>query len=184
MGVLYYLKRFKRQAVIIAGSLILFLILQFFDTDHGIQEMFRARDRDMQQEVVVEGLSDKELLLELPVSQKRYTKEEAEVIFELSIASIAQTTLAQNVDIMHIESDLQYMEKFSEYGISVGYQSGDTALIDDSGKVHNEDLKEEKQVLLDIVLSLDGYEKIYTLNLMVLPSYKNGNGTTNQRFNG
>lgn len=184
MRVLYYLKKFKKQAVIIAGSLLLFLILQFLATDHGIREISRARDRDMQQEVLVEGLEDQELLLELPVSRRRYTKEEAEAIFEIYIGAVIQATLAQNADILHIESDLQYMEKFSEYGISVGYQSGDTDLLDDNGRVLNEDLMEEKQVLLDIILGLDEYEKIYTINLTVLPSYKNRGTATNQRLHG
>lgn len=179
MKVLYYLKRFNKQVVIIAGSLILFLILQFFGTDYGIREMSRARDRDMKQEVAVEGLSDKEILLELPVSKKRYTKEEAEAIFESSIESIIQSTLARNSNVLHIESDLHYMEKFSEYGISVAYRSSKEDLIDTGGKVWNTDLVTQQQVWLDIILGLDGYEKIYALNLTVLPSCKDGSRTTN-----
>ena len=144
------LKKYKIQIVCISMGFILFFIAKNFANtpDSFINNNFVKREGysayNKSYEVYVDGLLDREVLLKLPLSHRRYSDEEIDEVFEKCMEVLETAILGKNPSLQEVSQDLNLVNSIKEYGISVEWISEDPDLIDALGAVNNEDLKEAK----------------------------------------
>ena len=70
-------------------------------------------------EVYVDGLTDEEVLVELPVSHRRYSDEEIDEVFEKCVQVLETAILGKNPSLQEVSQDLDLINSIKEYGIYV-----------------------------------------------------------------
>lgn len=169
------LKKYKIQIICISMGFVLFFIAKNFANtpDSFINNNFVKREGysayNKSYEVYVDGLLDREVLLKLPLSHRRYSDEEIDEVFEKCMEVLETAILGKNPSLQEVSGDLNLVNSIKEYGISVEWISEDPDLIDALGAVNNEDLKEAKDTSLKVFLTDRTREAQYIINLRVIP---------------
>ena len=169
------LKKYKTQIFCISIGFILFLIAKNHESDKDsfINNNFVKRDGysayNKSYEVYVDGLTDEEVLVELPVSHRRYSDEEIDEVFEKCVQVLETAILGKNPSLQEVSQDLDLINSIKEYGIYVSWISEDPSLIDSLGTVYNEDLKEGRDTALKVFLSDRERQAQYLINIRVVP---------------
>ena len=170
-----FLKKYKMQIICISIGFILFFIAKNFtkNTDSLINNNFVKREGysayNKSYEVYVDGLLDKEVLLELPLSHRRYSDEEIGEVFEKCVQILETTILGKNPSLQEVSEDLNLPNSIKEYGISVTWISDNPKLVDALGRVNNENLKEAEDTVLKVFLTDREREAQYLINIRVIP---------------
>ena len=168
-------KKYKIQIICISMGFILFFIAKnlantpdsFINNNFVKREGYSAYNKSY--EVYVDGLLDREVLLKLPLSHRRYSDEEIDEVFEKCMEVLETAILGKNPSLQEVSGDLNLVNSIKEYGISVEWISEDPNLIDALGAVNNEDLKEAKDTSLKVFLTDRTREAQYIINLRVIP---------------
>ncbi len=121
------------------------------------------------------NVSDKDLTvleeddIRLDVEEKRYDKEEIIKRFQYAKDYIDTHILNKNESSEKILSDLNFMPKIPDTGISVTWVTENSEIIDGEGKIHNRELKEG--VLVRVTAEITYYDDSgeYTRYFKVLP---------------
>lgn len=120
--------------------------------------------------VAVEGLLDRETRVEIPVSERDYTAEEAERIFGEIRNRLPEEILGENPSLDEVRTDLLLTERADEWGVEIRWET-DGILVDGLGKVHGEAVPPEgKQTVLRAVLSDGTHEAVCEYGITVLPA--------------
>ncbi len=166
-------KVLKEQILCIAVSLILSAIVFFSSLNSSIitngnlikRSSYGSSNRTFSLEV--SGLSsDKDIPLDITVSPRRYTKEEADKVFSYIVENIEGFIVKGDQSLASVNHDLNLITKLKEYGVELSWdfypETEDPSdyrkyrhLIEDDGKVNNDDIPEATVVTgyLSLVMS-------------------------------
>ena len=124
---------------------------------------------DQSYELYVDGLEEKPVLVEVPVSRREYTAQEAEKAFVECFEDLKKEILGENRSLSEISEKLKLPQKIPKYGITALWSSENIDYIDSMGTVYNENLKEAVSTSLTLVLSDGKHKKEFVLPLTIVP---------------
>ena len=167
-----FLKNLKCWLIIIA-SFVIFGICNFFLKVNTVEDNYINRpgvdEYDTEIEIEVEGLLDKPQRIEIPITKRTYSKDEAKEAIKKGLEEILLTLLGENSSLQNITTDLNLTNEISDLGLSVKWDFGESELIDILGNVHNENLKENINLDIEVDLSYETYEESYIIPITVCP---------------
>ena len=133
---------------------------------------------------MVEGLSDEETELLLPVRARRYTEEELAKAAETCMEKLPLAVLNGNASLSEIRTKLSLPHFFPEEGLSASYLSSNPSLLDSYGNVNNGKLTEAVDVTLSVRLrdSPDREGLLFVLPLTILPPARSAEDSLRQDF--
>ncbi|MBE5974999.1 immunoglobulin-like domain-containing protein [Lacrimispora xylanisolvens] len=171
----------KVQAACAAGGIVLYAVLEL-STFWGRQDVFygeglkRAGPGQGENiyEVLVKGLDkdqeDKNLLIEIPVRERRYTDKEAEDLFDQLEAQLPAQILSENDSLNTIRQNLNLKTRLDTFGLTVRWETSDPELIDSFGTVYNKDIPETGKEILILAMVSDGiHQQTYQYKGKVYP---------------
>lgn len=165
----------KQRAIAWAGALLALLLTAAAVSGAGKEEDARVLERPPKgeeelKEVLVEGLLPEELLMEIPVSGRDYTEDEAEEIYEWLMEELPGRILGENESLSQVRSSLDLISRDEEYGIEIRWETEDADLMDTRGQVYNEGLSEEgKELWLRATLTDGEHPETFQFKVHVLP---------------
>ena len=167
-----FLNNLKCWLIIIAGFVI-FGICNSFLKANTVENNYINRpgvdEYDTEMEIEVEGLLDKPQRIEIPVTKRTYSKDEANEAIKKGLEEILLTLPGENSSLQNITTDLNLTNEISDLGLSVRWDFGESELIDILGNVHNENLKENRNIDIEVSLSYETYEESYIIPITVCP---------------
>lgn len=126
---------------------------------------------DAHYDLIVEGLSDGETELCLPVQARRYTDSEFAAAADRCMEKLPLAILNGNASLVEIRGRLDLPAFFPEEGLSASYLSSDPSLLDSYGGVNNATLAAPAEVTLTVTLrdspTREGLQ--FLLPLTILP---------------
>ncbi len=167
-----FLNNLKSWLIVITGFVI-FGICNSFLKVNTVENNYINRpgvdEYDTEMEIEVEGLLDKPQRIEIPVTKRTYSKDEANEAIKKGLEEILLTLPGENSSLQNITTDLNLTNEISDLGLSVRWDFGESELIDILGNVHNENLKENRNIDIEVSLSYETYEESYIIPITVCP---------------
>ena len=167
-----FLNNLKCWLIVITGFVI-FGICNSFLKVNTVENNYINRpgvdEYDTEMEIEVEGLLDKPQRIEIPVTKRTYSKDEANEAIKKGLEEILLTLPGENSSLQNITTDLNLTNEISDLGLSVRWDFGESELIDILGNVHNENLKENRNIDIEVSLSYETYEESYIIPVTVCP---------------
>ena len=139
---------------------------------------------DARYALVVEGLSDEETELLLPVRARRYREDELAIAAEACMEKLPLAVLNGNASLSEIRTKLSLPHFFPEEGLSASYLSSNPTLLDSYGNVNNGKLTDAVDVTLSVRLrdSPDREGLLFVLPLTILPPARSAEEALRQDF--
>lgn len=163
----------KKYWLIIILSFLLFILCSLFLKEDMLVDNYIKRlgvdEYDTEMEVEVEGLLDEPQKIEIPISKRVYTQDEAKEAIKKAMDEILATLPGENSSLQNITTNLNLTNEISDLGISVAWDFGDTDIIDILGNVHNESLSESVDLDIVVTLSYEAYEESYIIPVRICP---------------
>lgn len=120
--------------------------------------------------LLVKGLDKDAVPLDLSLSERTYTKEEAHKVYETIRKELPQYILADNSSLNEVRSNLELITSLDQYGVRLKWESSDPELVDSFGEVNNEGLKKQSCPVELTVRMTDGkWPEEYTVPIEVKP---------------
>lgn len=167
-----FLKNLKCWLIVIASFVIFGICNSFFNKNTEANNYISrpgVDEYDTEMEIEVEGLLDKPQRIEIPVTKRTYSKDEAKEAIKKGLEEILLTLPGENSSLQNITTDLNLTNEISDLGLSVRWDFGESELIDILGNVHNENLKENINLDIEVDLSYETYEESYIIPVTVCP---------------
>ena len=167
-----FLKNLKCWLIVTASFVIFGICNSFFNKNTEANNYISrpgVDEYDTEMEIEVEGLLDKPQRIEIPVTKRTYSKDEAKEAIKKGLEEILLTLPGENSSLQNITSDLNLTNEISDLGLSVRWDFGESELIDILGNVHNENLKENRNLDIEVSLSYETYEESYIIPITVCP---------------
>jgi hypothetical protein len=125
-------------------------------------------------EIEVSGLDKEEdhkkVPVKIPVSERRYSDQEAKGLFEQLKPQLEKEMLGENESLVKIRKNLSLKSSLNDYGIKLRWEADNPELVDSLGSVHNEKTKEKGEPAVLRARASDGsHEHTYEFHLMVYP---------------
>ena len=154
-----FYKRKKKLCLLILGAGTLLGIFLFFSEQANgrIEEDGTIRRADYGGEALripasVETYDQKAGEVTIEVSALHYTKEELPVLFAEAFSYLKSEMAGNNESLSRVTEDLVFPASYGEDGVEYAYLSSDYSLVDTQGRVHNESLKEEREVTIEVTM--------------------------------
>jgi tight adherence protein C len=172
-----FFRKWKLQLVCIVSGLLLFLLASRFlpaetDIKSGNRLLRNGYGRQTETyEITVEGLEEKPVKVEIPVSARKYADEDIGRAFDACMDYLSVQILGDNPSLTEISGNLNLMSSVPKFGMRADWTSPDSSLVDSSGTVKNTELKEPRDIILKVRLS-DGSGKHttdYELPVKIIP---------------
>ena len=167
-----FLNNLKSWLIVITGFVIFGICNSFFNKNTEANNYISrpgVDEYDTEMEIEVEGLLDKPQRIEIPVTKRTYSKDEAKEAIKKGLEEILLTLPGENSSLQNITTDLNLTNEISDLGLSVRWDFGESELIDILGNVHNENLKENINLDIEVSLSYETYEESYIIPITVCP---------------
>ena len=167
-----FLNNLKSWLIVITGFVIFGICNSFFNKNTEANNYISrpgVDEYDTEMEIEVEGLLDKPQRIEIPVTKRTYSKDEAKEAIKKGLEEILLTLPGENSSLQNITTDLNLTNEISDLGLSVRWDFGESELIDILGNVHNENLKENRNIDIEVSLSYETYEESYIIPITVCP---------------
>nr|WP_314099798.1 hypothetical protein [uncultured Lachnoanaerobaculum sp.] len=167
-----FLNNLKSWLIVITGFVIFGICNSFFNKNTEANNYISrpgVDEYDTEMEIEVEGLLDKPQRIEIPVTKRSYSKDEAKEAIKKGLEEILLTLPGENSSLQNITTDLNLTNEISDLGLSVRWDFGESELIDILGNVHNENLKENINLDIEVDLSYETYEESYIIPATVCP---------------
>ena len=167
-----FLKNLKCWLIVTASFVIFGICNSFFNKNTEANNYISrpgVDEYDTEMEIEVEGLLDKPQRIEIPVTKRSYSKDEAKEAIKKGLEDILLTLPGENSSLQNITTDLNLTNEISDLGLSVRWDFGESELIDILGNVHNENLKENINLDIEVDLSYETYEESYIIPVTVCP---------------
>ena len=163
--------KLKYWLIVMAGF-ILFIVCSIFlnntEVSNYIQRPYVDED-DTEVKIEVEGLLEGSQKIEIPVSKRVYSNEEAKEAMKKGMDEILKILPGKNTSLQNITTDLNPVSEISDLGLSVKWDFGDGDIIDIQGNVDNENLSESVDIDIGVTLIYESYEEIYVIPARVMP---------------
>ena len=167
-----FLNNLKCWLIVIASFVVFGICNSFFNKNTEANKYISRQgvdEYDTEMEIEVEGLLDKPQRIEIPVTKRTYSKDEAKEAIKKGLEEILLTLPGENSSLQNITTDLNLTNEISDLGLSVRWDFGESELIDILGNVHNENLKENINLDIEVDLSYETYEESYIIPITVCP---------------
>ena len=163
------IKNCKYLSVAIIGFAV-FIICSVCIRDGNIKYVMRAGiGDDSETKIAVEGLTDELQILEIPISARRYSDDEAVEAFAKGIDKLIEILKGKNQSLQNVTSKLRPVSEISDLGLKVKWDFKDSDLVDTLGNVYNEKLTESVDINIEAILSDGIREEIYMIPIRICP---------------
>ena len=167
-----FFNNLKYWLIVITGFVIFGICNSFFNKNTGTNNYINrpgVDEYDTEMEIEVEGLLDKPQRIEIPITKRTYSKDEAKEAIKKGLEEILLILPGENSSLQNITTNLNITNEISDLGISVRWDFGESELIDILGNVYNENLKENRNIDIEVSLSYETYEESYIIPATVCP---------------
>lgn len=166
-------ERRKKQAVCLAAGILLFAVYPMIKADSefllngAVIKRNSYGQGEKEGKILVEGLSEDETELSISLSERQYSREEAEKQFDLAMEEVRQLMLGENESLDDISLPLNLPSWLDSMGMSLRWESQNPDLISSGGEISTDvlrdTLEEEKtdsvQTALSVTFEAGEYEK-------------------------
>lgn len=165
----------KKQIVCVCGGIVCFLLAQWVSGMEdigktGILPRNSYGQGEAGYELLVDGLTDGEEPISVTVGERRYTKEEAEAVFENVMSTIGERVLGENVGFSEVRKDLNLITWLADEGVKIRWSTDDPDIIDSFGHIKETDLpKNGVPVWLTAYLMTGEYSGEYEIPIRIYP---------------
>lgn len=122
-------------------------------------------------ELTVGGISDSGEKISVRVSEREYTKEEAESMFSALMEELSMHIIGRNESLDRIDADMVFPKSVEGFaGIRLSFYPSDSKLISYEGKVNNLELSAPVNTDIKVVLKTGEYSEEYSVPITVYPS--------------
>ena len=172
------LKRISREQLLaLLAAVILAMASYFVSADQSFLKQGNKIERgvpgsvDKQYELRVKGVTDGTESLNVRVSPREFTEEEAQQKMEQLAEELSLYICGENENLAHVQGDLVLKKTIPGYeGIRLSWYPADPKLISYEGKISNLDLAGPTESSLNVVMKAGGQRAEYTLPVTVLPA--------------
>ena len=137
---------------------------------------------DTEVKIEVEGLLEGSQKIEIPVSKRVYSQEEAKEAIKKGMDEILKILPGENTSLQNITTNLNPVSELSDLGLGVKWDFGDGDIIDIQGNVDNENLSESVDIDIGVDISYESYEESYVIPARVLPKPLSADESLIKRF--
>ena len=176
--------KLKYWLIVIAGFMLFIVCSTFLnntEVSNCIQRPYVDED-DTEVKIEVEGLLEGSQKIEIPVSKRVYSQEEAKEAMKKGMDEILNILPGENTSLQDITTDLNPVSELSDLGLSVKWDFGDGDIIDIQGNVDNENLSESVDIDIGVDISYESYEESYVIPARVLPKPLSADESLIKRF--
>ena len=125
---------------------------------------------DTPYQLLVRGLEADEVALDLNLSERTYTREEAHRVYEAIMEQLPGYILADNGSLKDVRSNLDLITSLNQYGVRLRWESDSPELVNSFGEVNNESLDDEgSQVCLRVRMTEGRWPEEYAVSIEVKP---------------
>ncbi len=122
-------------------------------------------------ELTVGGISDSSEKISVRVSEREYTKEEAESMFSALMEELSMHIIGKNESLDRIDADMVFPKSVEGFaGIRLNFYPSDPKLISYEGKVDNLELSAPVNTDIKVILKTGEYSEKYSVPITVYPS--------------
>ena len=163
-------------------SHVLFLSGQTFREDYILERSAYGQGLRVYR-LLVEGLLEKEMPVEVEIQEQAYTKEGAHETYRKILEELPGYILGENASLSEVRSDLNLISGLSQYGVRFSWQSEDPQVLNSFGEVNTEGLGEqEKQVCLKVRMTEGTWPEEFILPVQVMPPLLTEEEAVMERF--
>ncbi len=116
----------KRQIICLAASTAIFVLVWIGNRDSALKEDAIRRsgygEEEIWYEVLVSGLEEKEIPIQIPVSSRKRREEEARRIREEWAENLPEEILQQNTSLREVRSDLNLISYYDELALKLEWE--------------------------------------------------------------
>ena len=163
--------RWKKQILCAAVGLALAVLAQALQNGSSrLTSLERPDFEGEEQQILVEGLGEEGIPLEVQISPRQYKPEEARALYQQILEELPGRILGENASLSQVEHDLELIREIPEYGVSLKWESSRPEFVDSYGRVNRQGMGEEKEeVWLRVELTDSHTSETYQLQAWVLP---------------
>ena len=163
--------RWKKQILCAAVGLALAVLAQALQNGSSRRTSLERPDFEgEEQQILVEGLGEEGIPLEVQISPRQYKPEEARALYQQILEELPGRILGENASLSQVEHDLELIREIPEYGVSLKWESSRPEFVDSYGRVNRQGMGEEKEeVWLRVELTDSHTSETYQLQAWVLP---------------
>ena len=163
--------RWKKQILCAAVGLALAVLAQALQNgSRRLTSLERPDFEGEEQQILVEGLGEEGIPLEVQISPRQYKPEEARALYQQILEELPGRILGENASLSQVEHDLELIREIPEYGVSLKWESSRPEFVDSYGRVNRQGMGEEKEeVWLRVELTDSHTSETYQLQAWVLP---------------
>lgn len=127
---------------------------------------------DVSYQLMVEGLEKEAVALDVNLSERTYTQEEAHKVYGSIMEELPRYILGDNPSLDDVRSNLNLLTSLGGYGVRLRWESSAPEIVDSFGEVKNEGLKAQSYpVSLTVSLTEGRWPEEYTLPVVVKPPF-------------
>ena len=163
--------RWKKQILCAAVGLALAAFAQALQNGSSrLTSLERPDFEGEEQQILVEGLGEEGIPLEVQISPRQYKPEEARALYQQILEELPGRILGENASLSQVEHDLELIREIPEYRVSLKWESSRPEFVDSYGRVNRQGMGEEKEeVWLRVELTDSHTSETYQLQAWVLP---------------
>ena len=118
----------------------------------------------------VEGLEADPVSLDIRLSERIYTKEEAHKTYESVMENLPRYILGENESLDEVRSSLNLVTSLNQYGIRLRWESDQPGLVDSYGQVNNTEVEEAgREVCLSVRMTDGTWPEEFIIGVVVKP---------------
>ena len=176
--------KIKYWLIATAGFVLFIICSTFLKPSNQSNYIVRpyVDEDDTEVKIEVEGLLEGSQKIEIPVSKRVYSQEEAKEAIKKGIYEILKILPGENTSLQNITTNLNPVSELSDLGLSVKWDFGDGDIIDIQGNVNNENLSESVDIDIGVDISYESYEESYVIPARVLPKPLSADESLIKRF--
>ena len=163
--------RWKKQILCAAVGLALAAFAQALQNGSSrLTSLERPDFEGEEQQILVEGLGEEGIPLEVQISPRQYKPEEARALYQQILEELPGRISGENASLSQVEHDLELIREIPEYRVSLKWESSRPEFVDSYGRVNRQGMGEEKEeVWLRVELTDSHTSETYQLQAWVLP---------------
>ena len=163
--------RWKKQILCAAVGLALAVLAQALQNGSSrLTSLERPDFEGEEQQILVEGLGEEGIPLEVQISPRQYKPEEARALYQQILEELPGRISGENASLSQVEHDLELIREIPEYRVSLKWESSRPEFVDSYGRVNRQGMGEEKEeVWLRVELTDSHTSETYQLQAWVLP---------------
>lgn len=125
---------------------------------------------DASYEIYVEGLEDEAVPVEIELSERAYTQEEAYKVYRTIMEELPRYILNDNISLGEVRGNLDLVTNLPQYGVRLKWESDEPELVNSFGEVKNSEVGEEgRGVMLRLRLTEGNWPGEYVVPITVKP---------------